>query len=84
MTTTTRRLTLCLMLAAVLISAAPARAVNNGDVPVNTPASARRMIEHLTKTYGAEYPRGRSFLASSIAILASRQTKAMRSNNIRA
>jgi formylglycine-generating enzyme required for sulfatase activity len=38
-------------------------AVNNGDIPVNTPASARRMIEDLSSTYGADYPRTSEFLA---------------------
>ncbi len=47
----------------ILVSAAPLAAVNNGDIPVNTPASARRMIEDLTTTYGEEYTGGKAFLA---------------------
>lgn len=39
----------------------PAFAVNNGDVPVNTPQSARRMIEDLVKENGDAYP-GADFL----------------------
>lgn len=35
---------------------------NNGDVPVNTVDSARRLIEDLTKTYGDKYPQGQKFL----------------------
>ena len=41
--------------------AGPAFAVNNGDVPVNTPDSARRMIKDLTKNNGDKYP-GNEFL----------------------
>ena len=47
---------ICLAVIAVAFLAAPASAVNNGDIPVNTPASARRMVEDLTKTFGAAYP----------------------------
>ena len=36
--------------------------VNNGDVPVNTPESARRMIADLTNTYGDKY-KGAEFIA---------------------
>ena len=39
----------------------PAFAVNNGDVPVNTPDSARRMIADLIKNNGDNYP-GKEFL----------------------
>ncbi|MCF7957780.1 MAG: SUMF1/EgtB/PvdO family nonheme iron enzyme, partial [Phycisphaerae bacterium] len=38
-----------------------ALAVNNGDVPVNTPDSARRMIMNLMKDNGQRYP-GKKFL----------------------
>jgi len=40
-----------------------AHAYNNGDVPVNTVASARRLIEDLNRTYGAKYEGGKEFLA---------------------
>ena len=42
----------------------PSFAVDNGRVPINTPASARRMIEDLTKTYGDRYQGGKEFLAT--------------------
>jgi len=49
--------------AVVLISlCVNAHAVNNGDIPVNTAQSARRMIEHLNKTYGRKYAGGKTFL----------------------
>ena len=46
----------------VLLSAGSAAAVDNGDVPVNTPASARRMIEDLVKTHGDQYRGGKEYL----------------------
>ena len=42
-------------------------AVDNGDVPVNTAASARRVIEDLCQL-GDKYPRGREFLGRLEAI----------------
>ena len=36
----------------ILVWAASALAVNNGDVPINTPDSARRMILDLSKHFG--------------------------------
>jgi len=51
-----------IMLVTAVFSAAPAQAVNNGDIPVNTPASARRMIEDLGKTFAGEYD-GADYLA---------------------
>jgi len=42
--------------------ALPALTVNNGDVPINTAASARRMIEDLNRTYGEKYQSGPAFL----------------------
>ncbi|MDR1816945.1 MAG: SUMF1/EgtB/PvdO family nonheme iron enzyme [Puniceicoccales bacterium] len=40
-----------------------ARAYDNAIVPVNTPASARRLIDDLVKTHGAAgYPKGAEFL----------------------
>lgn len=40
-----------------------ASAVNNGDVPINTVDSARRMIEDLIGDFGDEYAGGKEFLA---------------------
>ena len=40
----------------------------NGDVPVNTTASARRMISDLVTTYGEKYAKGQEFLARLDAI----------------
>ena len=57
-----RRFSACLALSAGLASAGRAVAVNNGDVPVNTPASARRMIEDLSRTFGEKYKGGEQFL----------------------
>lgn len=37
-------------------------AYDNGDVPVNTPQSARRMIENLLESFGDRYPNGNEFL----------------------
>ena len=78
MTTALKKLCLCLALVAVTASASPARAakassaraasaspapaVNNGDVPINTVASARRMIEDLNRTYGQKYQAGPALL----------------------
>jgi len=36
--------------------------VNNGDVPVNTPASARRLITDLINTHGGAYKGGKDYL----------------------
>jgi formylglycine-generating enzyme required for sulfatase activity len=47
--------------AGVLFSAAPVWGYNNGDVPVNTCASARRMIEDLRKNFGDDYAGGAEF-----------------------
>ena len=60
------RLLLVVALLAAFIT--PVFAVNNGDTPVNTTASARRMIEDLTKTHGAKYKGGKDFLARLTAI----------------
>ncbi|MEE8450557.1 MAG: SUMF1/EgtB/PvdO family nonheme iron enzyme [Thermoguttaceae bacterium] len=43
-------------------------AVNNGDVPINTPASARRVIDDLTAEFGDRYPDGKEYLARLDAI----------------
>ncbi|MDR1384932.1 MAG: SUMF1/EgtB/PvdO family nonheme iron enzyme [Planctomycetaceae bacterium] len=37
-------------------------AYDNGVVPINTPESAKRLINDLTETYGEKYPRGAEFL----------------------
>ncbi|MDR1479858.1 MAG: hypothetical protein LBJ00_13070, partial [Planctomycetaceae bacterium] len=37
-------------------------AYDNGIVPVNTPESAKRMIEDLIKTFGDRYPKGGEYL----------------------
>ncbi len=68
--TTIRSMTsgICLALAGMCLSASPALAVNNGDVPVNTAASARRMIEDLNKTFGPKYKGGKAFLSRLAAI----------------
>ena len=50
---------LILMCAAVCISA---HAVNNGDVPVNTVDSVRRMIKDLSRNHGRKYKSGREYL----------------------
>jgi len=57
-----------LALGAIAVSALPALAVNNGDVPINTLASARRMIEDLNRTFGARYKGGSAFLKRFEAI----------------
>jgi len=46
----------------LIIPATMVFAFNNGDVPVNTTASARRMIEDLCTTYGGRYKGGHEFL----------------------
>lgn len=58
-----KTLSFCLVLLIVTLSTEPILAVNNGDIPINTPASARRMIEDLSNTYAAGYPRAHEFLA---------------------
>ena len=59
---------MCLALAGILVASAPVMAVNNGDVPVNTAASARRMIEDLNKNYGEQYKGGKEFIKRLEAI----------------
>jgi formylglycine-generating enzyme required for sulfatase activity len=61
-------ISLTLIVAMLAVFAAPVLAVNNGDTPVNTAASARRMIEDLTKTHGAKYKGGKDFAARLTAI----------------
>lgn len=46
------------MAVALFFSCGPVRAFNNGDVPTNTPQSARRMMEDLSETYTGVYPGG--------------------------
>ncbi|MDR2169878.1 MAG: SUMF1/EgtB/PvdO family nonheme iron enzyme [Planctomycetaceae bacterium] len=36
---------------------------NNGIVPVNTPESAKRLVNDLIKTFGGRYPKGAEYLA---------------------
>ncbi len=62
MTDALKKLCRCLALVAMTTSALPALAVNNGDVPINTAASARRMIEDLNRTYGEKYQAGPALL----------------------
>jgi formylglycine-generating enzyme required for sulfatase activity len=50
---------ICLVALSVLT---PVFAVNNGSVPINTSASARRMIEDLVKTHGEKYKGGVGYL----------------------
>ncbi len=52
-----------LLAMALVLTAGPAWAVNNGDVPVNTVDSARRMIEDLNEQFGAQYVGGQMYLA---------------------
>lgn len=58
------------LLVAVLAMAAvaPAFAAQNGDVPVNTPESARRVITDLMNEFGQQYPNGPKYLATLDAI----------------
>ena len=58
----TRNLLLIAALVGAWMTSTAALAVNNGDVPVNTPASARRMIEDLIKTHGDKYAGGSGYL----------------------
>ncbi|MCP4452539.1 MAG: hypothetical protein GY809_13850, partial [Planctomycetes bacterium] len=46
----------------LFLMAGPAAAVNNGDVPVNTIDSARRLIEDLTEQFGEQYVGGAGYL----------------------
>jgi len=63
-----RRLGVWVTASVLLATAGWAGAVNNGLVPVNTPASARRMIEDLTRTFPERYARGPAFLKRLEAI----------------
>jgi len=63
-----KSISLLLAVAMLAAFAAPLFAVNNGDTPVNTVASARRMIEDLTKTHGDKYKGGKEFAARLTAI----------------
>lgn len=63
MTTRISNVCICLALIALPFSSKPAKAFNNGDTPVNTPASARRVIEDLAKTFPADFPKGEQFLS---------------------
>ena len=58
----------CIALTLVALCSSWVHAFNNGDTPVNTPASARRMIEDLAKTFGVDYPMGDTFLKRLVAI----------------
>jgi len=59
---TVRKKAFCICVGLIVIClGAAANAVNNGDVPVNTVASARRMIEDLNKTFADRYKDGRKF-----------------------
>jgi len=51
-----------LCLTALSLFAANAFAVNNGEVPINTVDSARRMIEDLSSSFGDNYKQGNEFL----------------------
>ncbi|MCF7973800.1 MAG: SUMF1/EgtB/PvdO family nonheme iron enzyme [Phycisphaerae bacterium] len=53
---------LVLALTILAFTAGPVRAVNNGDVPVNTVDSARRMILDLATHFGAQYTGGAEYL----------------------
>jgi len=53
---------MCLGLSWAIMPLIPVHAVNNGDVPINTPASARRMIKDLIQTHGSAYPEGQALL----------------------
>lgn len=46
----------------LVLATGPAWAVNNGDVPVNTVESARRMIEDLNQQFGEQYVGGAAYL----------------------
>ncbi|MBC8372966.1 MAG: hypothetical protein H8E53_05180, partial [Planctomycetes bacterium] len=63
------RVRLMLVISLLLtVCCGPLLAVNNGNTPVNTPASARRMIEDLIKTNGEKYKGGKDFLKRLDAI----------------
>lgn len=51
-----------IMLVTILVTAVTASAFNNGETPVNTAASARRMIEDLNNTFGPKYKNGAKYL----------------------
>ena len=51
-----------LFFVALLSLQSPVFAYDNGDVPVNTPESARRMILNLIDTFGDQYPKGAEYL----------------------
>ncbi|MDR2705119.1 MAG: hypothetical protein LBC02_05000, partial [Planctomycetaceae bacterium] len=46
----------------LFFSVSSARAYDNGRVPVNTPESAKRMVEDLLATFGEKYPKGTEYL----------------------
>ncbi|GHT44324.1 hypothetical protein FACS189454_01390 [Planctomycetales bacterium] len=53
----------CLFVFSILVvSVTSLFAYDNGIVPVNTPESARRMINDLIETYGEKYPKGAELL----------------------
>ena len=52
----------------LLLTAASSWGFNNGDTPINTPASARRMIEDLARTHGGNYAGGKEYLSRLAAI----------------
>ncbi|MDR3199163.1 MAG: SUMF1/EgtB/PvdO family nonheme iron enzyme [Planctomycetaceae bacterium] len=49
----------CFML---IFGISEAQAYDNGRVPVNTPESAKRMVEDLIATFGDKYPKGAEYL----------------------
>ena len=60
----------------LLLGAGSSWGFNNGDTPINTPASARRMIEDLVRTHGDEYTGGKAYLARLAVIEAKLRTDA--------
>ncbi|MCP4376077.1 MAG: formylglycine-generating enzyme family protein [bacterium] len=61
MTSKTRLFSVCVIFSGILVSARPSLAVNNGNIPVNTPESLTRAIKDLSKTFGPKY-KGEEYL----------------------
>ena len=58
----------CLVIALLMALCVNVYGINNGDVPVNTVDSARRMIKDLSRHYAREYPKGYSFFPDFLLI----------------
>ncbi|GHT25775.1 hypothetical protein FACS18942_01670 [Planctomycetales bacterium] len=56
------RFTLFILLFVLLVQNISVFSYDNGRIPVNTPESAKRMVENLIASFGDKYPKGQEYL----------------------